>query len=149
MKIRKANETDEDGVRTCAEDAYEQYTALIGKKPAPMAADFKRQISDGLVHVVINLQGEIEGFIIFFPRDGYMFLENVAVKVSVAGQGLGKLLIMLCENEARRLGLRAVQLYTNEKMTQNLTIYPHLGYREIGRREEDGFNRVYFEKRLK
>ncbi len=37
---------------------------------------------------------------------------------------------------------------TNEKMSQNLSIYPHLGYVETGRRIEDGFNRVYFEKKL-
>jgi len=33
-------------------------------------------------------------------------------------------------------------------MTENLSIYPHLGYIEVDRREEDGFSRVYFEKRL-
>ncbi|MEQ9160672.1 MAG: hypothetical protein RLO10_10775 [Roseovarius indicus] len=41
-----------------------------------------------------------------------------------------------------------MQLYTNEKMVANLSIYPHLGYAETDRRTEDGFNRVYFEKRV-
>jgi hypothetical protein len=49
---------------------------------------------------------------------------------------------------AVRLGLRRVHLYTNAKMTANLSIYPRLGYVEIDRRSEDGFDRVYFEKRL-
>lgn len=44
--------------------------------------------------------------------------------------------------------MEAVHLYTNEKMVENLAIYPRLGYAETGRRHEDGFNRVYFEKRL-
>jgi hypothetical protein len=33
-------------------------------------------------------------------------------------------------------------------MTDNLSLYPHLGYAEVDRRTEDGFNRVYFEKDL-
>jgi hypothetical protein len=37
-------------------------------------------------------------------------------------------------------------LYTNEKMTDNLSIYRKLGYVEVARRTENGFNRVYFEK---
>lgn len=35
-----------------------------------------------------------------------------------------------------------LHLYTNEKMTENLSIYPKLGYVEVGRRTENGFNRV-------
>lgn len=61
---------------------------------------------------------------------------------------MGKALIAFCENEARRLGLDAVRLYTNEKMTANLSIYLRLGYTETGRRIEDGFKRVFFEKLL-
>jgi hypothetical protein len=55
-------------------------------------------------------------------------------------------LIGFCEEAAWRQGFGKVQLYTNEKMTENLSIYPKLGYVEIDRRTENGFNRVYFEK---
>ncbi|HMB47246.1 MAG TPA: GNAT family N-acetyltransferase [Afifellaceae bacterium] len=77
-----------------------------------------------------------------------MFLENVAVRDASSGRGLGSKLIHFCEAEARRLGLSAVELYTNVKMTGNLSLYPHLGYAEFDRREEDGFERVYFRKIL-
>jgi hypothetical protein len=33
-------------------------------------------------------------------------------------------------------------------MVENLRLYPTLGYAETGRREEDGYRRVYFEKSL-
>lgn len=59
-----------------------------------------------------------------------------------------KKLIGFCETVARLRGLTAVRLYTNEKMIENLSIYPKLGYIETGRRVENGFNRVYFEKPL-
>ena len=88
------------------------------------------------------------GFIVFFPRGDHIFLENVAVAETAAGHGVGRALIGFCEAEARRLGLASVQLYTNEKMAANLSIHPHLGYAETERRTEDGFHRVYFEKRV-
>jgi hypothetical protein len=33
-------------------------------------------------------------------------------------------------------------------MTENLAYYPRLGFRETDRREEDGYRRVFFEKRV-
>ena len=66
---------------------------------------------------------------------------------SAAGRGVGKTLIGFCEDAARQRRMN-VHLYTNEKMTDNLSIYPKLGYVEVARRTADGFNRVYFEKTL-
>ncbi|USG61405.1 GNAT family N-acetyltransferase [Sneathiella marina] len=148
MTIRRACKADEESIRACAEDAYEKYISAIGKKPAPMIADFGLQISEGIVHVAENLRGEVDGFIVFFPRKDHMFLENVAVKGSAVGRGVGKRLMAFCEAEARRLDLGSIRLYTNEKMTENLAIYPHLGFSETDRREEEGFRRVFFEKVL-
>lgn len=146
--LRKATATDEAAIRKCAEAAYGPYIAVIGKAPAPMIADFGAQISNGWVHVAENDSDAIEGFIVFYPRQEHMHLENVAVDPSAAGKGIGKALISLCEREAQRLKLRSIELYTNEKMVANLSIYQHLGFVETGRRMESGFYRVYFEKRL-
>lgn len=113
-----------------------------------MVADFETQIEAGLIHAAFDANGLLLGFIVFLPKDNHMFLENVAVDPSAAGAGVGKALIRYCEETARREGLGSVRLYTNEKMIENLAIYPHLGFVETERRSEDGFNRVYFEKRL-
>ena len=113
-----------------------------------MDADFAAQIAAGEVYVAADADGAFQGFIVFFPEDGHMFLENVAVMPQAAGKGVGKSLTGFCEDEAKRLGLGSVKLYTNEKMIENLSIYPRLGYLETERRTENGFNRVFFEKRL-
>ena len=52
------------------------------------------------------------------------------------------------EARARALGLSELRLYTNAAMTENLVLYPRLGYLEDGRAERDGFARVFFSKRL-
>ncbi len=45
-----------------------------------------------------------------------------------------------------RLGLEAIELYTNVLMIENISYYRALGFTEIHRGEEDGFHRVYFRK---
>ena len=146
--IRLATEKDLAAVRDCAQQAYARYVPLIGRKPAPMVADFERQIAEGAVHIAINPMGEFQGYIVFFPEHDHILLESVAVLPSATGKGIGKTLIQFCEEQGRRQSLAAVHLYTNERMTENLAIYPRLGYVEVARRSEDGFKRVYFEKRL-
>jgi hypothetical protein len=49
---------------------------------------------------------------------------------------------------ARLDGLQAVELYTNEAMVENLAMYERMGYREIQRKHDAGFNRVFFRKAL-
>lgn len=146
--IRLAQKSDESDIRTCAEDAYEQYVAAIGKKPAPMVADFRSLIASEFVYVAVDAGGDVLGCIIFYQKGDHVLLENVAVRSDAAGRGIGKRLIEFCEIEAKRLKAKSVKLYTNEKMTENVSIYPHLGYVETERRREDGFNRVFFEKRI-
>ena len=37
-----------------------------------------------------------------------------------------------------------IELYTNELMVENIAWYGKLGFKEVERKHEDGFNRVYF-----
>jgi ribosomal protein S18 acetylase RimI-like enzyme len=75
-------------------------------------------------------------------------LENLAVRPSWQGRGVGSRLLALTEDEARRQGLAEIRLYTNEAMTENIAYYPRHGYVETHRAEQDGFRRVFFSKRL-
>ena len=50
------------------------------------------------------------------------------------------------EQQARKLRLPRLTLYTHEVMTENQAIYAHLGYRETARRTEDGYRRVFMQK---
>ena len=147
MNIRPAARPDLDRVRDCARQAYALYVPRMGKEPAPMVADFEAQIGAGKLHVV-ELEGEVAGFVVFYPRGDHLHVENVAVLPSAQGKGIGKALLGFAEDEARRLGLPAVELYTNVKMVENQAFYPALGYVETDRREEDGFSRVFYRKEL-
>ncbi|KTB55392.1 acetyltransferase [Pseudomonas viridiflava ICMP 13104] len=146
--IRPAETKDEPAIRQCAEKAYARYIPEINRKPAPMTADYAAQIAAGIVYVARDEDATFQGFVVFYNQDDYVLLENVAVLPSAAGRGVGKSLISFCENAGRKLGMSAVHLYTNEKMTDNLSIYSRLGYVQVALRTEHGFKRVYFEKNL-
>jgi len=145
--IRKAIHTDLDRVRAIAVAAYTRYVDRIGKRPAPMVADFTASIEAGTLSV-IELDGRVCGFVVFYGCNDYLHLENVAVDPRFQGLGLGRQLIDYVEQQARSGGYDSIQLYTNAKMTENLRLYPRLGYEEFDRRLEDGFDRVYFRKTL-
>lgn len=143
--IRKARPADLDQIRVCAVAAYTCYVERIGKKPAPMVADFAAAIEAGTLYV-IEREAQICGLVVFYAGNDYLHLENVAVDPRFQGLGLGRQLIEFVEQQARAGGYGSVELYTNVKMTENLGLYPRLGYVEFDRRIEDGFDRVYFSK---
>ncbi len=145
--IRPAMPADEPAIRACAEAAFARYVPLIGRRPAPMDADFAAKIAAGQTHVA-ETGGKVAGYVIFYPEDGAMHLDAIGVLPEAAGRGIGKALIAFCEAEARRQGFALVTLHTNQKMEANLSIYPRLGYVETARGEQDGFARVFYEKRL-
>ena len=145
MKIRPATLTDLPAIQACAREAYAQYVPRIGRDPAPMVADFEGQILDEIVSVAEH-NGGVAGFVVFYPRGDHMHLENVAVASAVQGGGVGSRLIAFVETEAQRQGLSHIELYTNEKMTENIPYYRTRGYVETERRQEDGFNRIFFRK---
>ncbi len=146
--VRRAAPVDEAAVAAIARQAYAPFVAAIGRKPAPMLADFAAQIEAGHVHVAEADDGSVAGFVVAFARGDHLFIENIAVRPAAQGTGLGGRLMRFCETLARRQGLAAIELYTNAAMTANLALYPHLGFVRTGRRTEDGFDRVYFRKVL-
>jgi ribosomal protein S18 acetylase RimI-like enzyme len=148
--VRLAGLPDLGDVQRIARSAYAMYVARIGREPAPMVADFSVPIATGHLWVAVRSGSvsEVMGFVVAYPREDHWHLENVAVEPSVQGTGLGGRLIAHVEAMARSAGAAAVELYTNAQMIENQRLYPRLGYTEIGRAIEDGFDRVFYRKGL-
>lgn len=147
VEIRAAIETDVIDIQLCAQQAYVKYIQRMGMEPAPMTADFRSQIASGCVAVAIS-QWNLVGYVVGYPEGSQFMLESVAVRPECSGQGIGKLLIEHVEKTAKQAGYKTVELYTNEAMTENITMYLKLGYVEVGRKRDSGFNRVFFSKPL-
>ena len=145
--IHLATAIDLHNVKTCARLAYTKYLARMDRQPAPMVADFAHQIALGQIYVATS--GSLfSGFVVFYKESDHIHLENIAVMPESSGKGIGKALIEFVEQCAHDAEINAIELYTNEVMTENIAIYTRLGYEETERKREDGFNRVYFSKLL-
>jgi GNAT superfamily N-acetyltransferase len=147
LELRQAGPEDVAEIQAIAAEAYEPYVARIGRPPAPMTADYAAAVGRGEVWVAVG-DGAVAGLLVLVPAPDHLLLENVAVRPAVQGTGVGARLLALAEDQARRLGLPEVRLYTNVAMTENLVYYPRHGYVETHRAEGGGFSRVYFTKRL-
>lgn len=112
-----------------------------------MDADFSAALNDSLVWL-IERDNRVEAVLVLEHHADHVLIDTIAVDPRAQGRGYGARLLEGAEADARALGLTEVRLYTNEAMTENLTYYPRRGYEETGRRSEDGFQRVYFRKRL-
>ncbi|KAG9810865.1 hypothetical protein KCU68_g20835, partial [Aureobasidium melanogenum] len=140
--------------------AYTPYIArLNGKKPAPMTADYAALISSSCLYILcasspptatLSASSTILGCISLNMNTTGEALEinNLAVSPSAQGKGYGKLLMKFAEDIAKEKGVKKLELYTNVKMVENLILYKNLGYEEVGRWSEDGFERVFFIKEL-
>ena len=118
QNIRLAHPQDLPAVEAIVRAAYSRYIPLVGQKPGPM------------------------------PDDGAMLLDNVAVHPDRHGRGYGRALIAFAERVARERGFKAIRLYTNEAMIENVDLYARLGFVETHRGEEKGFRRIYMTKAL-
>ncbi len=145
--IRTAKASDEAAVGALIRASYAKYVPRIGREPAPMTDDYAAEIAAGNCWV-LERDGELAGALVMRAKDGGWFVDTVGVAPVMQGKGVGKALMAFAEGEAARRGFNAIRLYTNARMTENMPFYQALGYAITGRRMEDGFDRVFFEKRL-
>ena len=141
--IRQADEADLPVIEEIITAAYSKYLARMDRPPAPMLRDYAFAVEQGAVWVVGT---PIAGLISLSPADDSLLVENLAVHPAAQGAGLGRVLMDFAEQQARKLRLPRLALYTNEVMTENQAIYAHLGYRVAARRSEGGYQRVFMQK---
>lgn len=150
--ITKGTSNDVLAIQSMVTAAYSHYTARIGKPPAPMTADYDHLLTTHDVFVLREggEEGQAIGSIVLFSEEDSdaIQINNLVVDVTAQGRGYGRMLMMFAEDLTRQKGRKALELYTNVKMHENIGLYVKLGFHETGRRVEDGFERVYFRKEV-
>ena len=112
--MRGAHASDAPGITACVCEAYVHYIERIGRQPAPMLQDYAGIIERDQVHVA-TVGSEVVGVLILVPTEEGFCLDNVAVRPSKWGLGIGRTLLQLAEAEALRQGFSSIYLYTNER----------------------------------
>jgi ribosomal protein S18 acetylase RimI-like enzyme len=145
--IRPATPADVPALRDLAARAYAIYTPRIGRPAAPVTADYAAAVARGEVWIAADGDA-IAGLIVLVAHPDHLLIENIAVRPAGQGHGLGTRLLAHADQQAARLGLRELRLYTNAAMTENISFYPRHGYALTHRAEVDGYQRVFFTRRL-
>jgi ribosomal protein S18 acetylase RimI-like enzyme len=145
--VRRASEDDLPAIKELVDAAYTKYVERIGRPPAPMVQDYGQLLTTSRVWV-IDCGTTILGLLVTEDKGDHLFLDVIAVAPGSQGSGFGRKLMDRAELDAAEQGLTEVRLYTNQAMTENLTFYPKLGYRETGRGGQDGYRRVFYTKTL-
>jgi ribosomal protein S18 acetylase RimI-like enzyme len=147
MEIRLAEPDETEAIHELVDRAYGHYVERIGGRPGPMDTDYTEKVVQGHVSVAQD-GGAIVGLIVLAREPDHLLVENVAVEPGRQGEGVGRALLAFAEDVARKASTPILRLYTHAKMTENLALYPRLGYEETHRRTDDGFERVFFAKHL-
>ncbi|KAH8425128.1 GNAT family N-acetyltransferase [Aspergillus melleus] len=149
LSIIKATPDHVPFIQSMVTAAYSKYIPRIGKPPAPMAANYYELLNTREIFVLERLEDHtIVGSIVLRADSdtNSVSINNLVVDPETQGKGYGRLLMNFAEDLAKERGYEAMTLFTNIKMYENLALYPKLGFVEIDRREEDGYERVFFRK---
>jgi len=131
--IREALPADSPGLQSCMEAAYAIYQdRLGGVRLPPMDADYASEISDYPTWVVES-DDRIAGGLIMVFEDNFASIANVAVHPDFQGQGLGSGLMKFADTTAVENGYLELRLATHVLLRENVALYRHLGWSEIGR----------------
>lgn len=142
MTIRQATPADLPAAYDVLRAAFTPYTALIGRPPAPLAADLTAAQAAGQVWVAPG------GIMVCQAQGDALEIDILAIDPAHQGRGLGTAFVAKAEAMARDGGLRAIVLHTNAVMEPAQRLYSRAGFTLVVRKQDDGFDRVFFRKAL-
>jgi predicted N-acetyltransferase YhbS len=99
LEIQLAREPEQPEIEACVRAAYSAYIARLAKEPAPMHADYRTLIAQGVVYGLVDCT-EIRGVLVLRSRDDHLCVENVAVDPRSQGHELGSQLMRFVEQHA-------------------------------------------------
>ncbi len=93
---------------------------------------------------VIDHDSMVIGGLTMMFEDKIASIANIAVHADFQGQGLGAALMDFAETQAREKQYHEMKLATHVLLTENLSLYKYLGWREFDRDDV----RVYLRKNI-
>lgn len=147
LTFRLADESDYKTIVEIITKSFEKYIKILKKKPSSLTTDYLPLIKNNQMYVLVNADTVI-GTVVLKMENRDMWISNMAVASCFQKRGMGGKLLLFAEEMAKKQNLKNVCLYTNSRITELLEYYKKQGFTEINRKNEDGFDRVYFSKTL-
>ena len=135
--VQQAEAGDLEVVRDLTIAAYEPYTALFGAPPrrgrtASPSEDYAPRIAAGQVWL-LREGADIIGLMVVEPHTDKYLIYSIAIRPDRKGQGHGSFLLDWVERRAREAKVAELRLFTNARMTRNISLYAANGYLETSR----------------
>jgi GNAT superfamily N-acetyltransferase len=147
LKIRVAIPADLDAVIACADKAFAEPKEIAPYNGARGNEDLLDQIHARNIYVICSQSHRgIVGYISLLHIRDHLFVDSLAVLPEYQGDGFGTQLLLWAEQEAARLGLTSVQLFTKQIPVETFAFYAHRGFTETDRCDSDGIARVFYRK---
>ena len=143
LQLRQFTEADEIAVRKLHRDGDD------GAEPADLSAIPDAYLAAGGEFLV----GEVEGKLVAMGALRRVSASSAEIKRMRVhprwqGQGFGRAVLDRLEARARELGFNTLRLDTTVRQHVARSLYEHAGYKMVGTGHENGFELVYYEKRL-
>lgn len=132
---------------------FADHVGLVDPPPSALretADSLAAQMASGGGMAAVN-DGSLAGIVLWFEKEGGLYLGRLAVDRAFRRLGIAKALIAAGEGEARRRGLPRLHLGTRLALTGNRALFVSCGFAEVARHAHPGFDRptwVEMEKRL-
>ncbi len=131
--IRQALPADAENLQQCMVSAYSPYIERMGNSPLPpLEADYSKEIEEYPTWVVVFEEDIVAGLSMSFDKN-IASIVNIAVRPEQQGLGIGRGLLDFAQEQAKHQGYSCMQLATHVLLTENISLYQHLGWCEAGR----------------
>ena len=119
--IRRANLSDVDALRQCAEDTCADKNIV----------DFRKEIVEHPVWIA-EYNNQLIGCIVLHLAKEAVHVVHVMLSPEYRDQGLGRFLINFAESEATKRQCVTVVVSLNDDHKEYLSLYEHLGWQKKG-----------------
>ncbi|MEQ1408633.1 GNAT family N-acetyltransferase [Neorhizobium sp. Rsf11] len=104
---------------------------------ASLAEKAKDEIAFGAVE-----DGKLAGCVFLKPEPGFLYLGKLAIAPECQGKGLGRRLLAIAEDVARKEGLPSLRLETRIELAGNHATFARWGFSRTAENSHPGFDRV-------
>ena len=126
LQIRDAVEQDAAALTAVLHAAYANAIARIDGMP-DVVGGVADDIAQGHV-IVAEIGGNVAGLCVLHLQGAQAKLANIAVDPAQSGHGIGRALMQETEARTRAAGFDSLHLVTHRDMTENVSLYQHLGW---------------------
>jgi N-acetylglutamate synthase-like GNAT family acetyltransferase len=145
LTIRKATPEDADGVFALIVATFTGFMEQIGAAPGPMRADYAAVIREDEVWIVDGNRGPM-ACVVLVRKEDHLLVEGLAVRATAQRTGVGGVLLDFAATRCADMGLPELRTYANIAITDIPKILGRMGWEEMYRVLEEGFERAYFRK---